>query len=172
MGLIIMFNRILIVCIGNICRSPMAEALLKSRLADSHPEVKVDSAGLGALVGHPADPIARELMQERGIDISSHRARQLTPEMSSQYDLILTMEESQIYEVLTADPSAWGKVHCLGKWDDFAIPDPYHQSRGFFELALTLIDQGVADWASRISSMGTDSNDSAPPGNSLPRNIK
>jgi protein-tyrosine phosphatase len=171
MGPIDMFNRILIVCIGNICRSPMAEALLASRLADSHLEVKVDSAGLGALVGHSADPIAQELMQERGIDISGHRARQLTPEMSGQYDLILTMEESQIYDVLTADPSAWGKVHCLGKWDDFAIPDPYQQSRGFFELALTLIDQGVTDWASRISSMGTGSNNSGSLRDSLPHNV-
>jgi len=172
MGLIVMFKRILVVCVGNICRSPMAEAVLKLRLADSHPEVEVDSAGLGALVGHPADSIAQELMQERGIDISGHRARQLTPDMSGQYDLILTMEESQVYDVLTADPSAWGKVHCLGKWDGFAIPDPYQQSRGFFELALTLIDQGVTDWASRITAMGTGLNVSEPPGDSLPRNIK
>lgn len=166
-----MFNRILIVCIGNICRSPMAEALLAARLADSHPEIVVDSAGLGALIGHPADPIALELMLERGIDISSHKARQLTPDMSSQYDLILTMDESQIYDVLTADPSAWGKVHRLGKWDDFAIPDPYQQSRGFFELALTLIDHGVADWASRISSMGTGLNNSKSRGSSLPDSV-
>lgn len=171
MGSIDMFSRILIVCIGNICRSPMAEALLESRLADVHPEVQVDSAGLGALVGHAADPIAQELMLERGIDISGHRARQLTPEMSGQYDLILTMEESQIYDVLTADPSAWGKVHCLGKWDGFAIPDPYQQSRGFFELALTLIDQGVNDWASRIKKMGTGSNQSGPVRDSMPHKV-
>jgi protein-tyrosine phosphatase len=145
-----MFNRVLIVCIGNICRSPMAEALLAASVADSHPEVSVESAGLGALVGRPADPIAHELMQEQGIDISSHRARQLKPDMVRQYDLILTMEESQVSGVLSLDPSARGKVHCLGKWGDFEVPDPYQQPRNAFEHALSLIEQAVADWKSKI----------------------
>jgi protein-tyrosine phosphatase len=145
-----MFNRILIVCIGNICRSPMAEALLAASVANSHPEVSVESAGLGALVGRSADPIAQELMQERGIDISNHRARQLTLEMVRNADLVLVMEESHVSDVLSLDPSARGKVHCLGKWGDFEIPDPYQQPRNAFEHALSLIEQAVADWKSRV----------------------
>ncbi len=60
------------VCTGNICRSPMAEGLLRHRLAADSP-TKVASAGVGALISHPADPIAVDLMSARGIDISAHR---------------------------------------------------------------------------------------------------
>jgi protein-tyrosine phosphatase len=73
-----MLNRILVVCIGNICRSPMAESLLAQRLSGRSPDIWVGSAGLAALVGRPADPIAQTLMQERGLAISDHRARQIT----------------------------------------------------------------------------------------------
>lgn len=69
-----MIKTVLVVCVGNICRSPMAEGLLKRAL----PEANVASAGLGALVGQPADPYAVALMSGLGLDISGHRARQLS----------------------------------------------------------------------------------------------
>ncbi len=68
-----MIRHILVVCVGNICRSPMAEALLRDALRGQE-DITVESAGLGALVGYPADKHAVELMKERSIDITAHRA--------------------------------------------------------------------------------------------------
>jgi protein-tyrosine phosphatase len=145
-----MFNRILIICIGNICRSPMGEALLADNLEKRGIDAVVHSAGLGALVDHPADPMSQELMQERGIDLSQHRARQLTPAMVMDYDLILTMEEEHVKAIEAMVPGARGRAHSIGKWGEFDIPDPYKQSRKAFEHALQLIERGLNDWQQKI----------------------
>ncbi len=101
-----MFERILVVCTGNICRSPMAAALLGHNLASHNPAVEVQSAGLAALVGYPADSLAQELLWERGIDLSDHRARQLTAAMIMDADLVLAMETAQVKMVSTWTPAA------------------------------------------------------------------
>ena len=72
-----MFNSVLIVCVGNVCRSPMAEVLLKHRLADQYKNIQIASAGLGALVGHGADVTAQDLMKKMDINTSEHKAQQL-----------------------------------------------------------------------------------------------
>lgn len=144
-----MFNSILVVCVGNICRSPMAEALLGDRLAQRQ-GLKVASAGVGALVGHGADVTAQALMLERGVDISMHKARQLDGELLSGYDLVLVMEKRHIEAVHRIAPSSKGKVHLLGKWSDFEISDPYKQPRHEFEVALELIERGVDEWVGKI----------------------
>ena len=127
----------------------MGAALLARRLA-GHPEVTVESAGIGALVGHPADETARALLLEQGIDISGHRARQLTSALLRQADLVLVMEAEHKKAIEALDPSARGKVYRLGEWSNFDIPDPYQQSREVFEHALRLIQQGVVDWSSKL----------------------
>jgi protein-tyrosine phosphatase len=140
-----MFSRILTVCVGNICRSPMAEAELMARLRKRGLLAVVESAGLGALVGRPADPVAQELMLARGIDISGHRARQLTPELIRSFELILVMEAEQQRAVEGILPGARGRVHRIGRWGAFDVPDPYRQDRQAFEKALELIVRGVDD---------------------------
>jgi protein-tyrosine phosphatase len=137
------FKRILMVCTGNICRSPMAEVLLARRLRDRGIPATVESAGIGALVGYPADPLACELMTARGLDLGSHRARQLTPEIIRAFDLILVMEERQQRAVESTDHSARGRVHRIGRIGKFDVPDPYRQPRQAFERALTMIDRGL-----------------------------
>jgi len=148
-----MFNSILMVCVVNICRSPMAEALLIDRLSGGkHANIKIASAGVGALVEHEADATAKELMTEKNIDVSMHRARQLSTELISEYDLILVMEKGHINAVHNIASSSKGKVHLLGKWSDFEISDPYMQPRREFEVALELIERGVDEWVEKVFS--------------------
>ncbi|MFS2100292.1 low molecular weight protein-tyrosine-phosphatase [Variovorax sp. Varisp85] len=137
---------VLVVCIGNICRSPMGEALIAAAL----PQLEVASAGVGALVGQPADPIARQLMAERGLDIESHRARQLTNLMCQQADLILVMDEEQRLQINQRHPLTRGKLFRLGEVARVDIPDPYRLGRPAFEQALQLIDAGASAWVERI----------------------
>jgi len=139
------FSRILMVCVGNICRSPMAAAALADRLGRRGVRAAVESAGISALVGSPADPVARALMSERGLDISGHRARQLTPEIIRSFELVLVMEAAQQQAVEAILPSARGRVHRIGRWGSFDVPDPYRQERVAFERALALIDRGIGD---------------------------
>ena len=146
-----MIRHILVVCVGNICRSPMAEAVLRDALK-VRKEVVVESAGLGALVGEPASGFSVELMQERGLDITGHRAQQLTPELITRADLILVMESGHRRAVDENEPTARGKLYRLGEWQDLEIPDPYRQPREAFEETLKLIDKGVADWVERLKA--------------------
>lgn len=143
-------NHVLIICIGNICRSPIAEALLAVAVQKTHPEVVVSSAGLGALVGRPADPMSQELMTAHGIDISAHRARQISPELVFNSDLILTMSTEQTRQLEQQYPGACGRVHRLGKWGEYDIPDPYKRPKTAFEQAFILIEQGINEWHRKL----------------------
>jgi len=146
-----MIRHILVVCVGNICRSPMAEAVLKSALRGQD-DITVESAGLGALVGHPASAYALELMEEMGEDISAHRARQIHPDMVGAADLVLVMEAGHKRAIDDADPTARGKVHRLGEWQDKDIDDPYRQPKAAFADALVDIEVGVKSWAEKIKA--------------------
>jgi protein-tyrosine phosphatase len=145
-----MFSRILMVCVGNICRSPMAEVLLRARLAGRPRAPVIESAGIAALVGKPADPMAIELMRAQGIDLTGHRARQLTPELIRSFDLILVMENGHQHAVEGILPAARGRVFPLGKWGGFEVPDPYRKDRAAFEHAAKLIDEGLASLQARF----------------------
>lgn len=143
-----MFNRILVVCIGNICRSPLAEAALR-QLAPVG--VSVQSAGLGALVGQPADPESLRQGQLHGLDLSQHVARQLTPALCAESDLILVMEDEHIDAVCRLSPSARGKVMLLGRWESGKqIPDPYRKSAEVFAHTYQLIAASSEQWARKM----------------------
>jgi protein-tyrosine phosphatase len=123
----------------------MAAALLRERLAGRSAHAEVASAGIAALVGRPAEPEACALMASRGLDISDHRARQLTPEIVRAHELILVMEAGQQRDVEAILPGARGRVHCLGRWGHFDVPDPYRRDVHAYELALELIERGLDD---------------------------
>jgi len=144
-----MIEQVLMVCVGNICRSPMAEGMFRAALP--HPDsIRVASAGVAALVGRPAEPFAIELLAEQGIDISGHRARQIDLRMIRSSDLILVMEPFQGDEVLRLDPFAKGKVFELGQWNGRPIPDPYWKPRDYFEMVADLLKEDVARWIERL----------------------
>ena len=139
-----MIENLLFVCVGNICRSPMAEGLFRKRLGDC--EVEVSSAGLGALVDEPAVVEAQKAMSDVGIDISQHRAQQLTEEMLLAADMILVMEKWQKKEIQSAFFFTRGRVHMIGKWSGFEVPDPYKKSQKNFDYCLELLEEGWQDW--------------------------
>lgn len=123
----------------------MAAAVLADRLGRRGVAVAVESAGIAALAGRPAEPMAQELMRERGLDLSGHRARQLTPELVRAFELVLVMEAEHQREVEAILPSARGRVHRIGRWGGFDVPDPFRQERPAWERALGLIDRGLGD---------------------------
>ena len=157
-------KHILTLCIGNICRSPIAEALLKQQF----PEKNVWSAGLGALVGNRADPWSIEVAAAHGLDLSAHRAQQLASWMCQNADLILVMEKAHKAQLEQHYPLTRGKVFCLGDVSasgnsagaanagvaPFDIADPYRQPKPAFEAAYADIARGVAGWAPRIRQLG------------------
>jgi protein-tyrosine phosphatase len=139
------FKRILIVCTGNICRSPVAEYLFRKRLGSRG--IEVSSAGLSALVGSPMDATALQLLRDSGVDGALHRAHQLVPSMLFAADLALGMEKNHIEEMIKLAPEARGKVYLLGKWlDEGDIPDPYRKQRAAFEHVHEMIRRGVDSW--------------------------
>ncbi len=93
--------RVLVVCTGNICRSPFVERVLRARLG---PAAQVESAGTRALVGEPADPQVQTLLVERGIDGTGHAARRLTPDLITDADLVLTATRDHRSAVLALRP--------------------------------------------------------------------
>lgn len=95
--------RVMFVCTGNICRSPMGELLLSRYLADT--SIEVSSAGTKGLPGHPIDPSSATLMSSVGIDSSAFRSRRLTRDMANATDLILCFEASQRREIVTLAPA-------------------------------------------------------------------
>ncbi len=129
----------------------MAEGLLKQALtADGKGDCMVSSAGLGALVGHPPDAKACQLMMKKGIDISGYRARQLNNDMIRKADLILVMESSHKSAIEESELCAKGKVFRLGNWGNFDIPDPYQQNLSAFVTSFNLIERGVSEWLIKL----------------------
>lgn len=142
-----MFQRILIVCDGNICRSPtVAEMLQKLK-----PELAISSAGLVGLEGHDMEPTAREVAMNNGLDCGTHSARKLTSEMCRDSDLILVMESRQKDRLSQKFPEASGKAFLLTHWNGKNdIPDPYKRGRDAFERIYPMMDAATKAWAEKL----------------------
>lgn len=137
-----MLEKILIVCVGNICRSPMAEAMMKSKLK----EKEVRSAGINALVGHDIDSKAKEALRKNGIDFSEHAAIKLNSNLLQWSDLVLVMEKEQVQQVGNLFPESNGKLFAIGKWIGQEIPDPYKQTQREFDYVYELLAESINGW--------------------------
>ncbi|HBR1814324.1 TPA: protein tyrosine phosphatase [Klebsiella quasipneumoniae subsp. similipneumoniae] len=144
-----MFNSILVVCTGNICRSPIGERLLRQML----PTKKIDSAGTDALINKPADKTAQEVAKKYEVSLEGHRGKQYTAEMAREYDLILVMDRTHLVHIGRVSPEVRGKTMLLGHWmGQKDIPDPYRQGKEAFEFVYQLIEQSCQKWAEKLSS--------------------
>ncbi|MFV5385956.1 low molecular weight protein-tyrosine-phosphatase [Acinetobacter junii] len=139
-------QNILVICVGNICRSPMAEYLLKQQ----HPNLHIESAGISGLEGYPADDKAQLCMLKLNIDMSTHTAKKLNDELIKKADLILVMSNNQQRHLEQTWPFAKGKVFRLGHWQNKNVSDPYQHDQKFFDDTCELIQQCVTDWKKYI----------------------
>lgn len=141
-------HSVLIVCVGNLCRSPMAEGLLRRALAvEPALSMAVESAGTHAPSGQPADAHAVAVMRRHGMDIDAHRSRLLTAPLCAQFDLILTMDRPQRSEIIRRFPQAGGKVFIL---DEQPVPDPFGRPEHVFVECFHQMAQAVDRWQFRI----------------------
>lgn len=159
--------RVTVVCLGNICRSPMGEAVLRERIREAGlaDRVSVDSAGTGDWhLGHPADARARATLEEAGYDLD-HVSRQIDPTWMAGIDLLLAMDEAN-YRDLEAMLAVAGLAdedlpslrmfrafdpalaHLPEPHSDLAVPDPYYGGVDGFTASLVMIEKaadGIVD---------------------------
>lgn len=145
-----MVQSILAVCTANICRSPLAEFVLRGLL----PGVRVGSAGIDALVGQDVDPGALEAAQALGIAVQPHAARQFDDRLGREADLILVMERHHRNSIARHWPHFLGKTFLLGQpLGRDSIPDPYRGGMAQHVNTAELIVQGAERWAAQLHGM-------------------
>lgn len=153
-----MIKSVLFVCTGNTCRSVMAEHLLRHRAEEAGLELKTASAGLHAYPGDSATREAVEVLEELGIDASSHRSRRVHPYLLEEYDLILAMTSSHKRQLLEMAPELAGRIYLLKEYaeraageqegspsieKDYEISDPFGQSLAVYRNSRDEIDRAL-----------------------------
>ncbi|MFC4112614.1 low molecular weight protein-tyrosine-phosphatase [Nonomuraea zeae] len=153
-----MTYRVCLVCMGNICRSPMAEVVLRQTLEKRGLGglVTVESAGTGGWhAGDPMDERALGILAQHGYDGSAHRARQFTKDWFDRYDLVLAMDRDNVSNLRRLAPSGV-EVRLFRSFDPGApegaeVPDPYYGGHEGFEEVLALVESASAGVAKHIA---------------------
>jgi protein-tyrosine-phosphatase len=151
-------KRVIVVCTGNICRSPMAAGLLAHHLSDDlGSAIEVASAGTNALQGYPAQDHAIEIMARIGVDISGHRARQLTRELARSADMILAMEMAHLWFIQRWEEIQQEKLYLLLEFDPKAkfrqVADPYGGPLSGYQTCLETLRPAVTGIVQALRSM-------------------
>ncbi|PDT83441.1 protein tyrosine phosphatase [Sinorhizobium sp. BJ1] len=149
--------RILFVCLGNICRSPLAEGVMRAlaRRAGYGEAVSVDSAGLGAWhIGHLPDRRSIEAAKAHGIDITDLRGRQIATVDLADFDLILGMDRRNVAELQRlASLETMHKVHLFMKFAagrNDNVPDPYYETADAFEALYQTLEAGCSSLLAKL----------------------
>ena len=146
-----MIEQALIICDGNVCRSPMTGALLSRAV----PNLAVRSAGLMALAGRPAARLAIDVMARRGIALCGHVAQQIHLGHVRESALILAMTNAQCRELERRYPFARGRVFQLDQTTKQDIPDPFGKSEAVFEMVARHIEHALEHWVARVGATET-----------------
>lgn len=147
---------ILFICTGNTCRSAMAEALFRARLndmqAEDMPNWRIESAGIMAEEGLPVSKLTRAVLEQRGIDVQSHRARTINRSLVQDFDLILTLTDHHKDAVSTEYPQISDRVFMLSEMSGVNEPvvDPYGEPLETYQQTADKIDRFLADGMPRI----------------------
>lgn len=147
---------VLFVCLGNICRSPLAEGVLNHLLAEEGlaEEVRVDSAGTGAYhVGESPDPRSVKVARKNGIELDG-RARQVRPDDLDAFDYVVAMDRSNLRNVESLGEGS-ASIHLLREFDpespdDDDVPDPYFGGPGGFDRVYEMVDRSCRRLLERI----------------------
>ncbi|TVR89220.1 MAG: low molecular weight phosphotyrosine protein phosphatase [Spirochaetaceae bacterium] len=143
--------KIMFVCTGNICRSPLAHAVLehKAREREKSDSLEVESSGIHSYhIGDNADSRMRQTARDRGVTLD-HKARHLSRQDLNDYDLLLAMDRSHYREMermAAGDPSLVSKIKLFGAYLDSDrapdIPDPYYGGQSGFDLVFEMVSEG------------------------------
>ncbi|HSC05648.1 MAG TPA: low molecular weight protein-tyrosine-phosphatase [Steroidobacteraceae bacterium] len=153
--------RVLFVCLGNICRSPTAEAVFRQLVAraDTRLAIEIDSAGIGDWhIGEPPDRRAQAAARRRGVDMSTIRARQLVHEDFALFDLILAMDRQNLAELRRRAPAQYRErvrlfLEFAPELETHDVPDPYYGGEAGFEQVLDLTEQAARGLLAHLASL-------------------
>lgn len=158
--------KVCLVCLGNICRSPMAEVVLRDELsrAGLADQVSVDSAGTGDWhIGEQMHATAREELARRGYDGSAHRSRQIQRSWLAGYDLLVAMDRNNLASLRRmAPPEDAPRIQLLRSFDpalakddpyDSEVPDPYGAPQEYYALALDMVLAGARGLARQLAEL-------------------
>lgn len=143
-------QKVLFVCMGNICRSPTAEGVFRQRVegAGLESEIEIDSAGTHAYhIGNPPDPRAQSTARNRGIELGELLARRVCEDDFINYDYVIAMDKSNYEDLKAICPSGYeDRIHLFLKFghnQQSEVPDPYYGSGNGFEIVLDLIEDAA-----------------------------
>ncbi|MEM7177192.1 MAG: low molecular weight protein-tyrosine-phosphatase [Pseudomonadota bacterium] len=143
--------RILCVCLGNICRSPMAEGALRKRAAEEGIAIEVDSAGTGAYhIGQPPDPRGLAAASARGYDNTAQRARQVADSDFHGFDLILAMDRANLRDLEARAPATARAEIRLFDAAGHEIPDPYYGGPEDYDRTLDMVEAATEAMIARL----------------------
>jgi protein-tyrosine phosphatase len=152
--------KVLMVCLGNICRSPLAEGILKDKIQKLNMAASVDSAGTGNYhAGEGADPRSVEVARKNNIDLNSHTARQFRTSDFDEYDLIYAMDKNNYRNILrlARNDTDKNKVRMImnetAPGEDIDVPDPYFGGSHGFERVYDMLSKASDKIIDRIEKM-------------------
>lgn len=146
---------LMVMCTGNICRSPMAEQVLRHQLAQRDIMAEVASCGLAAPVGRRPHPFALQVNEKHNIPISPEkRSIACTSAGLKRASILLVMDHQHRYQIMRRYPFASGKTFLLGHWTDEEILDPLHSPLEAFEQVYNQVDQGCRLWIDHLLQAG------------------
>jgi protein-tyrosine phosphatase len=142
--------RVLMVCLGNICRSPLAEGILRAKAKEKGLAIEVDSAGTGGWhAGEAPDRRSQKVALQNGIDISHQKARKFKLQDFDDFDLILAMDTENMKDLLLLAPNEMARakvkliLNYINPTKNQNVPDPYYGQMADFEAVFNLLDQAL-----------------------------